>query len=147
MPEDHDEVDEFDETDQLEVDDEFDDAGLPEIVDEGPGAGTFDLGALLGAAQSMQEQLLAGQQRIMGTVIEGQAGGGAVRVSVTGGYDFQKVVIDPSAVDPDDVAMLEDLVLAALRDASTKVMALQNDANPLASLGDMGDLGGLFGGT
>jgi nucleoid-associated protein EbfC len=131
------------------------DDAMPEIVDDGashdddagPDA-AFDIGALLGAAQSMQAQLLEGQQRIMSTIIEGNAGGGAVKVAVTGGFDFQRVSINPGAVDADDISMLEDLVLAALRDAATQIMALQNDANPLAGLGDdLGGLGGLLGGA
>ena len=100
---------------------------------------TPDLGGLLAQAQEMQEQLLAAQAEAAATVVEGQAGGGAVRVQVNGQYDFSSVAIEPGAVDPDDVEMLQDLVLAALRDASTKVAALQEGAI------DLPDLGGLLG--
>ena len=99
-------------------------------------------------AQNMQAQMLESQQRIGATVVEGQSGGGAVTIAVTGGFEFQSVTISPEVLpdgtDPDDRAMLEDLVLAALRDATSKVVALQSEANPLAGLGD---LGGLFGGA
>ena len=112
------------------------------------GLGGLDLGSLLGAAQNMQAQMLESQQRIGATVVEGQSGGGAVTIAVTGGFEFQSVTISPEVLpdgtDPDDRAMLEDLVLAALRDATSKVVALQSEANPLAGLGD---LGGLFGGA
>lgn len=112
------------------------------------GLGGLDLGSLLGAAQNMQAQMAESQTRIAATVVEGNAGGGAVTVSVTGAFEFQRVTISPDAVDPDDHSMLEDLVLAALRDAATKVAALQAEANPLAGLGDgLGGLGGLFGGA
>lgn len=112
------------------------------------GLGGLDLGSLLGAAQNMQAQMAESQTRIAATVVEGNAGGGAVTVSVTGAFEFQRVTIRPDAVDPDDHSMLEDLVLAALRDAATKVAALQAEANPLAGLGDgLGGLGGLFGGA
>jgi DNA-binding YbaB/EbfC family protein len=77
----------------------------------------FDLSGLLEQAQAVQQQ-----------VVEGQAGGGAVKVRVNGAMQFQSVSIDPDAVDPDDVPMLEDLVLAALRDAVAKVQAATQEA-------------------
>lgn len=107
-----------------------------------------DLGALLQQAQQMQQQLMAAQAEAAEQLHEGQAGGGAVRITVTGGMEFQAVAIRPDAVDPDDVEMLEDLVLAALRDAVGKVTSAQQQA--LGGLGGMlggggGGLGGLLG--
>lgn len=118
----------------------------------GTDLGGFDLGALLGAAQNMQAQMVESQQRIAEATVEGTAGGGAVSVVVTGGFEFEGVTIDPALVDlpsldADDLSMLEDLILVALRDAVAKVGALQADSNPLAGLGDLGGLGGLFGGA
>jgi DNA-binding YbaB/EbfC family protein len=98
----------------------------------------FDLGGLLAQAQNMQQQLLEAQAAVANQVVEGQAGGGVVKVRVTGGFDFQAVEIDPAAVDPADVEMLQDLVLAAVRDAVAKVNALNAEA--------MGGFGGAFGG-
>jgi DNA-binding YbaB/EbfC family protein len=97
---------------------------------------------LMKQAAKMQEQLIAAQQAAAEQIVEGQAGGGVVKVTVTGGGEFQKVEIDPSAVDPDDVGMLEDLVLAAIHDAMGKVHALTQQA-----MGgfDLGGLGGLLG--
>lgn len=100
-----------------------------------------DLNALLQQAQQMQQQLLAAQAEAAEQVHEGVAGGGAVRIAVTGGMEFRGVTIRPDAVDPDDVDMLQDLVLAALHDAVGKVQAAQQDA--LGGLG--GGLGGLLG--
>jgi len=97
---------------------------------------------LLKQAQKMQEQLLQAQAAASEEVVEGQSGGGAVRVSVTGGMEFQSVVIDPAAVDPDDVEMLQDLVLAAVRDAIAKASELSHQA--MGGL-DLGGLGGLLG--
>lgn len=94
-----------------------------------------DLSSLLQQAQQVQQQLLAAQAEAAAQLHEGQAGGGAVRITVTGGMEFQAVVIRPDAVDPDDVEMLEDLVLAALRDAAGKVTATQQQA-----LGGLGEL-------
>ena len=96
-----------------------------------------DMGDLLKQAQKMQEQLMEAQATAAEQVVEGQAGGGVVKVTVTGGMEFRSVTIDPDAVDPDDVAMLEDLVLAAIHDAVAKVNQLSQQA--------MGGLGGLLG--
>src|SRR4051794_16438331 len=64
-----------------------------------------DLGALLQQAQQMQQQLLAAQAQAADEVHEGTAGGGAVKIEVTGGMEFRSVTIRPDAVDPDDVEM------------------------------------------
>lgn len=97
---------------------------------------------LLKQAQQMQEQLMEAQAAAAEQVVEGQAGGGVVKVTVSGGMEFQSVHIDPDAVDPEDVAMLEDLVLAAIHDAVAKV----NDLSQQAMGGlDLGGLGGLLG--
>lgn len=118
------------------------------MSDESPG--TPDLSALLAQAQEMQEQLMAAQAQAAEAVVEGQAGGGVVKVQVTGGLDFRSVSIDPGAVDPADVEMLEDLVLAALHDAMARVNEAQQGA--MGGLGGLagelgeGGLGGLLGG-
>jgi DNA-binding YbaB/EbfC family protein len=98
-----------------------------------------DMGSLLGMAMDMQQQLLAAQEQAASTLVEGQAGGGVVRIEVTGGLEFQAVHIDPAAVDPDDVEMLQDLVLAALHDAVARVNDLTQAANPLGGM-DLGNL-------
>lgn len=104
--------------------------------------GGLDFGALMEQAGAMQSQMLAAQQEMANQIVEGAAGGGAVRISVSGGFEFQSVTIDPSAVDPADVDMLQDLVLAALHDAISQVNGLQANAVDMSSLG----LDGLFGG-
>ena len=78
----------------------------------------FDLGGLLQQAQAMQAQLLEAQAKAAEEVVEGESGGGVVKVRVTGGLEFQSVTIDPKAVDPDDVETLQDLIVAAVRDAA-----------------------------
>jgi nucleoid-associated protein EbfC len=105
-----------------------------------------DLGNLLSQAMEMQQQVMAAQAEAASTEVEGQAGGGAVRVVVTGAMEFRSVHIAPAAVDPDDVDMLQDLVLAALHDAVDRINELQEE-----SLGGFGDalsgsgLGGMLG--
>jgi DNA-binding YbaB/EbfC family protein len=98
-----------------------------------------DLGSLLGQAQAMMANAAAAAD----AEVEGSAGGGMVRVVVNGRFEFSAVHIDPAAVDPDDVDLLEDLVLAALRDASAQLTDRQSQA--LGGL-DLGGLGGLLGG-
>lgn len=108
------------------------------------GGSPFDLEGLLQQAQAMQQQLVDAQAKAATMSVEGIAGGGVVRVRVTGGGEFTKVSIDPSVIDPDDASMLEDLVLAALHDASHKVQNLHQQA--LGGLGNIGGLDGLLGG-
>ena len=106
-------------------------------------ADQFDLNQLMAQAQAMQEQLMAAQAEAAEQVVEGQSGGGVVRIEVTGGMEFRSVTIDPATVDPDDVEMLQDLVLAALHDAMARVAELQREIS--AGLGPEGGLGGLLG--
>ena len=97
---------------------------------------------LLKQAQKMQQQLMEAQAAAADQEIEGTAGGGVVTVTVTGSMDFRSVKIDPAAVDPDDVEMLEDLLLAAIHDAMHQVNQLNQQA--MGGL-DLGGLGGLLG--
>jgi DNA-binding YbaB/EbfC family protein len=125
----------------------------PEIVDPSevggiPGlSGLPDLGGLFEQAARMQEQLMAAQETAAATVIEGQSGGGAVKISVTGAWEFEDVRIDPGVVDPDDPELLADLVLAALRDATAQITDMQRGSIGGLDLGDvnLGGLGGIGG--
>lgn len=105
----------------------------------GAGGGMPDLGGLMEQAQ----QMLAGAQEAAEQIFEGSAGGGVVKVEVDGSFNFESVKIDPSVVDPNDVEMLNDLVLAALRDAAVQLQDAQSDA--MGGM-DLGGLGGLLGG-
>jgi nucleoid-associated protein EbfC len=99
--------------------------------------GMPDFGSLLGQAQAM----MAASAQAADEEVEGQAGGGAVKIRVNGRFEFSAVEISAAAVDPADVGMLEDLVLAALHDASAQLTARQQQV-----LGGLGGLGGLLGG-
>ena len=112
--------------------------------------GGLDMSSLLGSAMELQEQMLAAQQEVANAEYEGQSGGGAVRIVVTGSMEFRSVTIAPEAVDPDDVEMLQDLVLAALHDAvSQAVGAAASNVSAMPGLDVLGglDLGALLGGT
>lgn len=115
--------------------------------DPGQGAlGGFDLGALVQQAQELQQQMAEAQERQASQVVTGSAGGGKVTVEMTGGGEFRNVTIAPEAVDPDDIELLEELVLAALRDASAQVASAQEEAMGGVDLPDLGALGGGLGG-
>ena len=68
-------------------------------------------------AQQMQQEMLRVQTELESTIVDGSAGGGVVTATVTGKQEVVSVTIDPSAVDPADVEMLQDLVVAAVTDA------------------------------
>ena len=104
-------------------------AGVPGMPD------MPDLGGIFDSLQKVQEA--------RSQVYEGHAGGGAVIVRATGDLDFQSITIDPEVVDPSDVEMLQDLVLAALHDLATTMAEAQQAA--MGALGGL-DLGGLMGG-
>jgi nucleoid-associated protein EbfC len=107
-----------------------------------PGLGGLgDLGGLLESAQAA----LAAQAQAAHQVVEGSAGGGVVTVEMTGAGDVRSVSLAPEVVDPDEIEMLQDLVVAALHDAAGKVTALQREA--LGAFGgvDLGGAGGLGG--
>src|SRR3954452_14435606 len=99
---------------------------------------------LMKQSQKMQAQLEAAQQEQAQTLVEGSAGGGLVKATVSGSGELLALVIDPQAVDPDDVETLADLVVAAVRDANGNAAALQEQKlGPVA--GGAGGLGGLPG--
>jgi len=97
--------------------------------------GSIDLGSLLDQAQRLQEQLVSAQAAAADTVVEGRAGGGKVVVTMSGEGEPLSVRIDPGAVDPAELDLLEDLVLAAMRDAVDQARSLSHEA-----LGGLGDL-------
>ncbi len=84
-----------------------------------------DLGSLQRMAQEMQKKMEKAQAELAVAEVKGSAGGGAVTVTMTGGMDITSVVIEKDAVDPEDVATLQDLVLAAVRDALAKSKQMQ----------------------
>ena len=101
------------------------------------GGGQPNMQQLMKQAQKMQQQLMAAQEQLAQTEVEGSAGGGLVKAVVTGSGDLVSLTIDPSVVDPEDVETLTDLVVAAVRDANRAVSDLQQEKmGPLA--GGMG---------
>jgi hypothetical protein len=77
----------------------------------------MSMGNLARMAQQMQQEMARIQQELAEATLEGSSGGGVVRATVTGKQELVSVTIDPGAVDPADVEMLQDLVVAAVNDA------------------------------
>lgn len=98
-----------------------------------------DMGAMMKQAQAMQGRLAEAQEKIKGLSLEGSAGGGLVRIGVTGAGNLTKVVIDPSLLTPDGAEDLADLILAAHADAKRQIDATQESLMREA----MGPLAGL----
>ena len=82
---------------------------------------------LMKQAQKMQQQLEAAQAELAAAEVTGSAGGGLVTATMTGSGELAALTIDPKAVDPDDVETLQDLVVAAVRDAHRAVGEFANE--------------------
>jgi DNA-binding YbaB/EbfC family protein len=107
---------------------------------------------MLKQVQKMQADMMAAQEQLKNETVEASAGGGMVKVKVSGDLEIKDVVIDPAAVDPEDVELLQDLVLAAtnegLRAAQELAASKMGGLTGGLDLGSMGlpGLGGPGGG-
>ena len=77
--------------------------------------------------QQMQSKLARAQEELNNLTAEGSAGGGAVKVTISGSLEIRSLKISPEVIDTEDVEMLEDLVIAALNEALAKAQALQSE--------------------
>src|SRR5690348_3840067 len=94
---------------------------------------------LLKQAQKMQQDMLEAQESLKDEIVDASAGGGMVTVKVSGDLEVKSITISPEAVDPDDVELLQDMVLAAVNEALRSAQELAS-----AKLGGIaGGLGGL----
>ena len=93
-------------------------------------------------AQKMQQQMLQMQQEMESKEYEAAAGGGMVKAAVNGKHELLRITIEPDAVDPDDVEMLQDMVIAAVNEAMRAADA--DAANNMSKLTGGLNLGGLF---
>ena len=89
--------------------------------------GMGGMGDILKQAQKMQQRLLEVQQELKQRVVEGSVGGGMVRVAANGEQQVLSVKIDPQAVNPEDVELLEDMVLAAVNQALEKARQMAQE--------------------
>ena len=110
-----------------------------------------NINKMLEQAQAMLAQQQEAQEKLKSQTVEATAGGGMVKVVLTGDMRVQSLAIDPDAVDPEDVEMLQDMVTAALNEALRSAEELQQKAmggadpggfDPMSALDMLGGLGG-----
>ena len=100
------------------------------------GGGQPNMQALMRQAQKMQEEALKAQKEVEETEVEGIAQNGLIKVTMNGTNEVTSISIDKEIVDPDDVEMLEDMIMIALKDAHEKVESVKQNK--------MGRFGGLM---
>ena len=105
-----------------------------------PGIPGGNMQQLMRQAQKMQQQMMAMQEDLDAREYEGTAGGGAVSCKVSGKRQLTMLTIQPDAVDPDDVEMLQDMILAAVNDALKK--GEETREREMNKIG--GGMGGMF---
>lgn len=115
----------------------------------GGGMGGFNLpggaGGLMAQVQKLQQEMAAAQESLKNEIVEASVGGGMVTVRMSAAQELKGIEIKPDVVDPDDVEMLQDLLMAAFNEAVSKAQAVSEERMaPFTSMLDMGGLGGLF---
>ncbi len=105
--------------------------------------GMGNMNNLMKQAQKMQKQMEEAQAELQNSEYTATAGGGAVEVTISGTKEITKIKLDPEAVDPDDVEMLEDMIMAAVNEAIRHVE--EASAQKMSAItGGIGGLNGLF---
>src|SRR3954454_23333438 len=112
-----------------------------------------NLNKMLEQAQALQDEMAAAQEKLKDEKVEASAGGGMVKVVATGEGLLESITVDPDAVDPEDVELLQDMVLAAVNEALRQANDLREkatsgaaDFDPMEMLGSLGLGGGPGGG-
>ncbi|MGI6367389.1 MAG: YbaB/EbfC family nucleoid-associated protein [Anaerolineae bacterium] len=106
-----------------------------------PQAGGGRQGDMLKQLQALQSQMEEAQASLEQEVVTATAGGGAITIEMTGSQELRSVTIKPEVVDPEDVEMLQDLIMAAFKEAQAKVAQLAQDRmSPFAAGLDVGGL-------
>lgn len=106
------------------------------------GMGGMNMNNIMKQAQKMQKQMVEMQESLNQKTLEMTSGGGAVKIVISGKKEIQSIKIDPEVVDPDDVEMLEDLILSAVNEAIRQADEMYT--NEMGKI--TGGLGGLGGG-
>ena len=109
---------------------------MTRMPNPGRGPGGLDLNAMMKQVQQMQTEMMEAQEKLKDEVVEASAGGGMVKVKMSGDLRLLEIAIDPEAIDADEAELLQDMVLAAVNEAL-------RSAQELAS----SKLGGLAGGA
>ncbi|MGI8657208.1 MAG: YbaB/EbfC family nucleoid-associated protein [Candidatus Limnocylindria bacterium] len=87
----------------------------------------MNISSIAKMAQQMQTQMAQAQQELAETTLEATAGGGAVRVVISGAQEIRSIEIDPSAIDPAEAEMLQDLVVSAVNEAIGRSKELERE--------------------
>jgi nucleoid-associated protein EbfC len=99
-----------------------------------------DMNQMLRQVQQMQAEVMKAQEQLKNEVVEASAGGGMVTVKLTGDLELKEITIDPGAVDPEDVELLQDMVQAAVNEAirSAQELAASKMGQATGGLGGLG---------
>src|SRR2546423_7820790 len=113
------------------------------MMARGGGPGGMDMNALLKQAKQMQAEMAKAQEQLANEEVEASAGGGMVKVKMSGDLRLKSIEIDPEAVDPEDVEMLADMVTAAVNEAlrSAQELATSKMGGITGGLGGLGMAG------
>jgi nucleoid-associated protein EbfC len=111
------------------------------------GPGGMDMGAMLKQVQQMQDEMMKAQEKLKDEIVEASAGGGTVKVKMSGDLEVKEVVIDPEALDPEDADVLADMVMAAVNEAlrAAQERATEKMGGITGGLGGPGGPGGGLG--
>ena len=112
----------------------------------GPGGpGGMDLNAMMKQVQEMQSEMMKAQEQLKDEIVEASAGGGMVKVKMSGDLVLKEITIDPEAVDPEDAEVLADMVMAAVNEAIRAAQERASDrmGGITGGLGGLPDMGGL----
>jgi nucleoid-associated protein EbfC len=109
------------------------------------GAGGFDLNSMMKQVQQMQAEMSEAQEKLKDEVVDSSAGGGMVKVKMSGDLRLLELAIDPEAIDPEDPELLQDMILAAVNEAirSAQELAASKMNAAAGGLAGPGGLGGL----
>jgi DNA-binding YbaB/EbfC family protein len=112
-------------------------------VTRGPGG--MDMGQMLKQVQQMQAEMMKAQEQLKDEIVEASAGGGTVKVKMSGDLVLREVRIDPEAIDPDDAEVLADMVMAAVNEAirAAQELATERMGGIAGGLGGLGGPGGM----
>ena len=91
--------------------------GMTRMPNPGRGPGGLDLNAMMKQVQQMQAEMMEAQEKLKDEVVEASAGGGMVKVKMSGDLRLLEIAIDPEAIDPEDAELLQDMVMAAVNEA------------------------------
>lgn len=106
--------------------------------------GGMDMGSIMKQAQKMQKQMEQAQEELADKTLEVTSGGGAVKVVITGKKEIKEITISPDVVDPEDVEMLQDLIMSAVNEALRQAEEMAAGEMGKIMPGGMGMPGGLF---